>query len=489
MHAASRLRLILVWSVIALLTGAAVFLQSWRAGGGADAADPAGRMVAPIPLQSELVGKICVALREVSPLTPTDEVMANAEPLRTGGLADRLAYAILLGRVASWEEGLEQLKVVEVPEDEVGRDADELRKQVEEALRWRLLLGKAEAIDDAMGDGDSSVAVETLDRVLAPELASPWQPLEPKLGFFARTLGPDADGEALVTLGVLVVTGFWYLLAFLGGVAVLGTLAGLGVFGKLKPRMEPAPDRRAALVLGETFAIWMAAFLGLNIAGAVVAGFLISALGDGVAEYAGLVSISAFLASLSVLAWPRLRGVGFAELRGLVGLHAGAGVLREAGAGVLCYLGAVPFLAFGLGVYALLSILRELLFGGGAQPSHPAVEQLGSAGPAGVGLLFLLAAVVAPIVEEIAFRGVLYGHLRGVVSPRIRVASALVAALVSSFIFAVVHPQGVLFVPALGGLAVGFCIFRELRGSLIAPMVAHGINNAVTLTIGLWLMG
>ena len=74
-------------------------------------------------------------------------------------------------------------------------------------------------------------------------------------------------------------------------------------------------------------------------------------------------------------------------------------------------------------------------------------------------------------------------------SPRIRVASALVAALVSSFIFAVVHPQGVLFVPALGGLAVGFCIFRELRGSLIAPMVAHGINNAVTLTIGLWLMG
>jgi membrane protease YdiL (CAAX protease family) len=181
--------------------------------------------------------------------------------------------------------------------------------------------------------------------------------------------------------------------------------------------------------------------------------------------------------------------VGFAELRALIGLHAGQGVLREAGAGVLCYLGAVPFLAFGLAVYALLSILRELVAGGGAPPSHPAVDQLGSAGPAGVALLFLLAAVVAPIVEEIAFRGVLYGHLRGVLSPRIRVVSALVAALVSSFIFAVVHPQGILFVPALGGLAVGFCLFRELRGSLIAPMVAHGINNAVTLTIGLWLMG
>jgi membrane protease YdiL (CAAX protease family) len=64
----------------------------------------------------------------------------------------------------------------------------------------------------------------------------------------------------------------------------------------------------------------------------------------------------------------------------------------------------------------------------------------------------------------------------------------LVAALVSSFIFAVIHPQGVLFVPALGGLAVGFCLYREVRGSLIAPMVAHGINNAVTLALGVTLM-
>jgi membrane protease YdiL (CAAX protease family) len=51
-----------------------------------------------------------------------------------------------------------------------------------------------------------------------------------------------------------------------------------------------------------------------------------------------------------------------------------------------------------------------------------------------------------------------------------------------------IHPQGVLFAPALGGLAVGFCLYREWRGSLIAPIVAHGINNAVTLTLGIALM-
>ena len=412
MHAASRLRLILVWSVIALLTGAAVFLQSWRAGGGADAADPAGRMVAPIQLQSELVGKICVALREVSPLTPTDEVMANAEPLRTGGLADRLAYAILLGRVASWEEGLEQLKVVEVPEDEVGRDADELRKQVEEALRWRLLLGKAEAIDDAMGDGDSSVAVETLDRVLAPELASPWQPLEPKLGFFARTLGPDADGEALVTLGVLVVTGFWYLLAFLGGVAVLGTLAGLGVFGKLKPRMEPAPRSSRGARSRRDLRDLDGGFPRAEHRGCGRGGIPDLRARRRRRRVRGTrldlrVPRVALGARVAAAARRRVRGAARARRPAR-----GSGRAARGGRGraLLPRRGAVPRVR-ARGVRAPLDPARTPLRGG-AQPSHPAVEQLGSAGPAGVGLLFLLAAVVAPIVEEIAFRGVLYGHLR-----------------------------------------------------------------------------
>jgi hypothetical protein len=116
------------------------------------------------------------------------------------------------------------------------------------------------------------------------------------------------------------------------------------------------------------------------------------------------------------------------------------------------------------------------------------VDLLGGAGALEIVMLFALASVAAPIVEEIAFRGLLYGHLRGVVEPRIRMVSVLVAALASSVVFAIIHPQGVLFVPALGGLAVGFCLFRELRGSLIAPMVAHGVSNAVTLTIGLTIM-
>ena len=60
--------------------------------------------------------------------------------------------------------------------------------------------------------------------------------------------------------------------------------------------------------------------------------------------------------------------------------------------------------------------------------------------------------------------------------------------MVSSAVFAAVHPHGLLFTPVLGGLATGFALSRELRESLIAPMVAHAIANAVTLTIGISIM-
>ena len=87
------------------------------------------------------------------------------------------------------------------------------------------------------------------------------------------------------------------------------------------------------------------------------------------------------------------------------------------------------------------------------------------------------------------FRGVLYRYLREVSDRCGFFLSFLFSALVSSFIFAAIHPQGISFIPVLGALAVAFCIGREWRGSLIAPIVAHGINNLVTVTLGMLLLG
>ena len=95
--------------------------------------------------------------------------------------------------------------------------------------------------------------------------------------------------------------------------------------------------------------------------------------------------------------------------------------------------------------------------------------------------LIFLAAVIAPLVEEIMFRGVLYRQLREATAIGGRVPSVVFSAVLSSFIFAVIHPQGMLAVPVLMALACNFVLAREWRGTLIPSMVAHGLNNGLVL--------
>ena len=91
----------------------------------------------------------------------------------------------------------------------------------------------------------------------------------------------------------------------------------------------------------------------------------------------------------------------------------------------------------------------------------------------------LLAAVLAPLLEETLFRGALHRYLRG------RLGFFL-SALITGVIFAGLHPQGWLAIPALGSIGIGFSLLREWRDSLIAPTVAHAINNGLLITV-VWL--
>jgi membrane protease YdiL (CAAX protease family) len=153
--------------------------------------------------------------------------------------------------------------------------------------------------------------------------------------------------------------------------------------------------------------------------------------------------------------------------------------------GVLTYLCALPLLfagvliMFGLARLMKLAGLPDPFESGG--PSHPIV---------GVALqrnwliwlqVFIVASIAAPIVEEIMFRGVLYQHLRELSEAWGRRLSIIVSVLFSSFLFAVIHPQGWLGVPVLMGLAIVFALAREWRGSLVPPMIAHGLNNGFAL--------
>lgn len=83
---------------------------------------------------------------------------------------------------------------------------------------------------------------------------------------------------------------------------------------------------------------------------------------------------------------------------------------------------------------------------------------------------FFAAVVVAPIVEEVLFRGLLHNALR------VRVGRA--AILVSSGLFAVTHLYIINFLPVFA-LGVLLAWLYERRGSLWAPIVAHAFANGM----------
>jgi uncharacterized protein len=97
-------------------------------------------------------------------------------------------------------------------------------------------------------------------------------------------------------------------------------------------------------------------------------------------------------------------------------------------------------------------------------------------------LAVIIGVVVAPIVEEVIFRGVLFRAL----GDRIGV---WFGAIVSSAIFAVIHVEVVLSQPvALGGLfAVGLVLALAYHwtGNLLVPILGHAVFNAAAFGLAL----
>jgi len=153
--------------------------------------------------------------------------------------------------------------------------------------------------------------------------------------------------------------------------------------------------------------------------------------------------------------------------------------------GVVTWAMGVCLLVCGLVVAFVLS---ALLGDGAPQPTHPIQELVATGTPMVLAISFFLAAVTAPITEEIAFRGALYRNLRQWAGRGGPVLAAAAATVASSVIFAAIHPQGLIFVPVLGGLAAAFCISREWTGRITPAIVAHAINNAVIVAINVVLV-
>lgn len=287
-----------------------------------------------------------------------------------------------------------------------------------------------------------------------------------ELGWFGdlATAGGDEAARARVEetgTRLLLVVGLAGVATFAAfGIGLVLLTVAILARDRIKFRLEPALQGRGIYL--QAFAIYLITM--------IVGGELAGLAGGSVASSSVVILISL----LAGLAYPVLRGVRWSDLRRELGLHWGEGFWREAGAGVIAYVASMPIMAIGIGFTV---VLQALAGGGEGAPqaiSHPILGIMKGASWPMVALLGILAAVQGPVVEEIMFRGALYGSLRSRFG---RIVSLVLMAVC----FAAVHPQGLLAIPALMGLALAFGFMREWRSSLVAGIVTHGLHNGMLL--------
>jgi membrane protease YdiL (CAAX protease family) len=390
--------------------------------------------------------------------------------MNRGSYAQRLRFIALVGELMGPDEARVQLH------------------QLNE--RYRAVVGDPSAED--------TETARVLDRVLTVRKEDPaalaslpedeQRELRQRLDWFGDlALAPADDGDEAARTAVLqpAYRTAWsmlaYLLTLLGlsglGLILLATLFVLWMLGLLRGGLTFGSPHGG--VYAETFAVYMVLFIGLSFAAHYFADWLSLQHGD--LALSGLAA----LGSLAALVWPVLRGIPWRQVRQDIGWQAGRQPWLEPFLGIGCYAMALPLLFAGAMMMFGLMKLRDRLgfgpeeFGPIGAPGHPIVFEAARAGWWVWLEVLFVAGVVAPIVEETMFRGVLYRHLREASSALRPALSVLFSALIVSFVFAVIHPQGWLGVPVLMALALAFTLMREWRGTLLPPMIAHGVNNAL----------
>lgn len=139
-------------------------------------------------------------------------------------------------------------------------------------------------------------------------------------------------------------------------------------------------------------------------------------------------------------------------------------------------------LATGVGVTIVAYTVNALavLATGTEEPVEQQLLQDALAGGLPLALVLVVAVVVAPLTEEVVFRGVLFRAM----ADRINL---VVGAVLSSAIFAVIHIEVVLSQPLalLGLFTVGLllAVAYHLTGNLMVPILGHAVFNAVSLSL------
>jgi hypothetical protein len=259
------------------------------------------------------------------------------------------------------------------------------------------------------------------------------------------TLSVNLGTVVIIFSGLVLASGFaWIALVSFG---LAGELRNLGPASKVQSGAE-------ADVFALRAATLLVAFLGLNT--------IVGLLGFD-SRVAQLLAYGPMLAVVPLVLRrrPSMADIGLST--------------RKLGRDIL--LGLWVFL-LELPVTAGVALLGALLLRNLPQPEHPATTALQNTHDLGTILVTLfMGTIVAPFWEETMFRGLLFPALRNVLR------GPIPAALVSSFLFASIHPQGPVLWAALASVALFSCALAQRTRSLVPSVVMHFAHNATVLTL------
>jgi membrane protease YdiL (CAAX protease family) len=148
---------------------------------------------------------------------------------------------------------------------------------------------------------------------------------------------------------------------------------------------------------------------------------------------------------------------------------------------------ALGWAAAGMGCFYAFSIVYSLV---PIDIKQEVTETLGAdRGTLGLIVAGIVIVAIAPVAEEIFFRGFIYRSLRGNLG-------VLPAGIVAGLTFGLVHYQacsstdsgcnatdGLLLIPPLAVLGLIFCLVYERTGSLFPTIAMHAFNNMIAFGV------
>ncbi len=436
---------VLAWVVILLCVAALVFRPKWllhRPGRLEDVPLPS---IADTPsTQLQMVSRLALGTKVLAPDAKEGESFVGKIDEQAKNPIDQFRAITIIDELSGDQAALERLDEFE-KRNKVVRLRDDV-----DALR--LLYAKGL---DKLSEHQKELLVERHQWFGKVAVSHGLPATDPR-----RQAAMAPAGMALMIGGVAFIAGAGLLVT---GIVLTIVAIVLAAQGRIRLTYQRATIAQSGPFV-EAFALYLAGMLGFSL---LLARF--------VATNGLWVEFLLFALLPLTLVYLRGRGIGWGEMMHGLGWHRGRGFFREVMAGVIGYTAGLPLLALG---FVITAILMKVT---GNSATHPIVNQPIN-GPVDVVQLMLLACVMAPVIEETMFRGALFGHLRARLP-------WWVSAPIVSLVFAAIHPQGWVAIPLLGSIAMVLAGLREWRGSIIASMTGHALNNGVAVLMLVVLAG